>query len=91
MAQVPRSSFRPKASDTRMLAKTLEDSRWVVKEWDRLKDKYANSFVAVLDCKVIAHHKNMERLMEIVDKKFPHRKDFVTTEFISLKDVRWIR
>jgi len=74
-----------------MLAKTLKDSKWVVKEWDRLKDKYANSVVAVLDCRVIAHHKSMKRLMEIVDKEFPHRKDFVTTEFISLKDVRWIR
>ena len=91
MAQVPSSAFRPKASDVKMLAKTLEDSKWVVKEWDSLKDKYGDCFIAVLDCKVIAHHKNMERLMETVDNKFPRRKAFVTTEFISLKDVRWIR
>jgi len=91
MSNVPSSAFRPKASDTKMLAKTLEDSKWVVKEWNRLKGKYGDCFIAVLDCRVIAHHKNMERLMEIVDNEFPHRKDFVTTEFISLKDVRWIR
>lgn len=91
MAQISQSGFRPKPSDSRMLAETLQDSRWVVKEWDRLKDKYADTFIAVLDCKVVAHHKSMKRLMQIVDKKYPHRKNFVTTEFICLKDVRWIR
>jgi len=80
-----------KASDTKMLASTLKDSRWLVKEWERLKKEYGDKFVAVLDCKVIAHHEDIKTLMRIVDEKVPEKKDFVTTEFINIKELRWLR
>jgi hypothetical protein len=79
------------ASLTKMLASTLKDSKWLVREWEHLKEEYGDMFVAVLDCKVIAHHKDIESLMKIVDEKVPDRKDFVTTEFINMREVRWIR
>jgi len=85
MSQVQR------ASETKKLAGTLKDSKWVVKEWENLKKEYGDFFIAVLDCKVIAHHKDMKALMDIVDKKVPARKNYVTTEFINLKDIRWIK
>jgi hypothetical protein len=80
-----------KTSDTKLLASTLKDSKWLVKEWEYLKEKYGDKFVAVLDCRVIAHHEDIEALMKIVDEKVPDRKNFVTTEYINLKELRWIR
>lgn len=85
------STPEQKSSDTRNLAGSLQDSKWVVKQWERLKTEYGNKFIAVLDCKVIAHHESMKSLMEIVDKKVPDKKDFVTTEFINIRELRWLR
>ena len=90
MAPTPIAPER-KASDPSMLASSLKDSKWLVKEWERLKKEYGDKFIAVLDCKVIAHHEDIKALMKIVDEKVPERKDFVTTEFINIKEVRWIR
>lgn len=91
MAEVQDSSRQQRASETRKLAGTLKDSKWVVKEWENLKKKYGDSFIAVLDCRVIAHHRDMKVLMDIVDRKVPDRKNYVTTEFINLKEIRWLR
>ena len=85
------STPRQEATDERKLASTLKDSKWLVKEWEKLKRDYGNMFVAVLDCKVIAHHEDIKVLMEMVDEKVPERKNFVTTEFINIKELRWIR
>jgi hypothetical protein len=74
-----------------LLAETQKDSEWVVREWDRLKKKYGNKFIAVLGCKVIAHHEDIKSLMKIVDNKVPQKKNFVTTEFIGLKELRWVK
>jgi hypothetical protein len=88
---VPDSRSQPQASEDRMLADTLRDSKWLVKEWERLKREYGDKFIAVLDCKVIAHHKDIKALMKMVDEKVPDKKDFVTTEFINIRELRWIR
>jgi hypothetical protein len=91
MEQSSPSSRRKKLAENKILASTLKDSKWVIKEWETLKEKYGDKFVAVLDCRVIAHHEDISRLMKIVDAKVPDKKSYVTTEFINLKELRWIR
>lgn len=91
MEEAPADSQRPRSVETKLLATSLEDSKWVVREWERLKLKYGNKFIAVLGCRVIAHHEDIKALMKIVDEKVPDKKDFVTTEFINLKEMRWLR
>ena len=91
MERTSSSPRRRKVTENKMLASTLRDSKWVITEWENLKQKYGDKFVAVLDCKVIAHHEDITGLMRIVDAKVPEKKDYVTTEFINLKELRWIR
>lgn len=85
------STPQPEEPDDRMLASTLRDSKWLVSEWERLKKDYGDKFIAVLDCKVIAHHEDIKALMKMVDERVPEKKDFVTTEFINIKELRWVR
>ncbi len=47
--------------------KTAEDNmKWLVENYDRLKGKYGDSWVAVREGKVVAHDKEYERLLGVL-------------------------
>lgn len=70
--------------------KSIEDTKWVIKNLHRIKGRYKGEFIAVLDCKVIAHHKRIGELMKIVELEFPEDVEFITTEFIGSKEIKVI-
>jgi hypothetical protein len=71
--------------EEKKIIRSFEDSRWLVKEFEHLKTKYPNMFVAVLDQQVVASHENISELMKVVDEKFPEAKTFISTEYIGEK------
>ena len=71
--------------EERKIIKSLEDSRWLVKEYENLKENYPNMFVAVLNQKVVASHENISELMKVVDEKFPEARTFISTDYIGIK------
>ena len=73
------------SSEERKIIKSFEDSRWLVKEYESLKEKYPNMFVAVLNQEVVASHENISELMKVVDEKYPEAKTFISTEYIGEK------
>ena len=70
--------------------KSIEDTKWVIQNLHKIKEKYKGQFIAVLDCKVIAHHKKIEELMKIVESEFPEDVEYITTEFIGSKEIKVI-
>ena len=70
--------------------KSIEDTKWVIQNLDVLKRKYRGEFIAVFNCKIVAHHKKIEELMKIVELEFPKDVEFITTEFIGTKEIKVI-
>ncbi|MCK4233992.1 hypothetical protein KAU34_07220 [candidate division WOR-3 bacterium] len=70
--------------------RSIEDTKWVVQNLDKIKEKYKSEFIAVLNCKIIAHHKKIEELMRIIESEFPDDVEFITTEFIGSKEIKVI-
>ena len=49
--------------------KTSEDNmRWLVENYDRLKQKYGDSWVAVREGTVVAHDKDYEHLLKVLEE-----------------------
>ena len=70
--------------------RSIEDTKWVVQNLDKIKEKYKSEFIAVLNRKIIAHHKKIEELMRIIESEFPDDVEFITTEFIGSKEIKVI-
>jgi hypothetical protein len=70
--------------------RSIEDTKWVVKNLDSLVKKYNGEFIAVLECEIVAHHKNIDDLMDIIETEFPDEIEFITTEFITSKEIKVI-
>jgi hypothetical protein len=78
-----------KSSCERFL-RSLEDTKWIIKHFDSIKKKYHGEFIAVLDRKVVAHHKEIEELMAVLEKEYPGEIEFISTEFIGKKEIKVI-
>ncbi len=70
--------------------KSIEDTKWIIEHFASIKKKYKGEFIAVLSFKIVAHHKSIDILMDIVEKTFPEDVEFVTTEFIGEKEIKVI-
>lgn len=71
--------------EEKKIIRSFEDTRWLVKEYENLKEKYSNMFVAVLNQKVVASHENIGELMKVVDERFPEARTYISTEYIGKK------
>lgn len=78
-----------KSSCERFL-RSIEDTKWIIEHFDSIKKRYNGKFIAVLNCKVVAHHKDIEALMEIIESKYPEEIEYISTEFISEKEIKVI-
>jgi len=68
--------------------RSIEDTKWIIKNFERIKKKYKGEFIAVLNEKIVAHHKKIEKLMSIIESEFPDEVEFITTEFIGSKEIK---
>ena len=64
--------------------KTAEDNmKWLVDKYDRLKEKYGDSWVAVREGKVVAHDKEYDRLLNILKDMGANDLPTIAVDFIS--------
>jgi hypothetical protein len=78
-----------KSSCERFL-RSIEDTKWIIDHFDSIKKRYNREFIAVLNCKVVAHHKDIEALMDIIESEYPEEIEYISTEFISEKEIKVI-
>ncbi len=64
--------------------KTAEDNmKWLVENYDRLRRKYGDSWVAVRDGEVVAADKDHARLLQILMKMGDNNEPTIAIDFIS--------
>ena len=66
---------------------SLEDTEWVVKNYDKLRENYEGKFIAVFQKKVILSRDSIEELMDELEKSYSEILDFITTEFVGKKEI----
>ena len=77
-------------SSCKRFLRSIEDTKWIIEHFDSIKKDYEGQFIAVLNCKVVAHHKDIEALMEIIESEHPEEIEYVSTEFIGEKEIKVI-
>jgi len=64
-----------------------QNDRWLHENIDRLRDKFANKFVAVKNKKVIVYSAEIDDLIKKLEKK-KEKPNEVLIEFINTKDFK---
>ena len=72
------------------LKRSREDSVWLNRHYDRLKLRYPDEFVAVLKKKVVAHNRDLKKLMKRLEKEYPKEAGHIALEFVSPQKVELI-
>ena len=65
------------------LKSSEEDSIWMHQHYDELKVKYPDEFVACFRKKVVAHHKDIKKLREILERKYPDEVGYIAHLFVT--------
>jgi hypothetical protein len=78
-----------KSSCERFL-RSIEDTKWIIEHFDSIRKQYGGEFIAVLNSTVVAHHKDIEALMDIVESEHPGEIEYISTEFIGEKEIKVI-
>jgi len=71
------------------LERISNDNRWFQENYLSFKNKYANEFIAIKEREIIAHAKNLNMIIKILEDK---KEDpaFILIEFITPKGIEII-
>jgi hypothetical protein len=69
----------------RLMIESVDDSKWLAKNYAKLARLYPDKFVAVFNKKVVASHQDITKLMKLVDRRLPKAARLVSTEFVTRK------
>ena len=75
---------------TEILSRYEENAKWLSKNYTRLKKKYKNEWVAVLNKTVIDHDPHLDRLIKRLRQKHPQTYSQIATEYITTKEIELI-
>lgn len=70
--------------------RSIADTKWIIDHFDSIKKRYGGEFIAVLDGKVVAHHRDIETLMDMIATEHPGELEYISTEFIGEKEIKVI-
>jgi hypothetical protein len=63
------------------------DSIWFDRNYEELKKKYKEEWVAVFRKQVIDHGKNLKSLLQRLSKNYPKDAGDIVVEFVTLEEV----
>ncbi len=72
------------------LKSSEENSIWLHEHYNELKVKYPDEFVACFRKKVIAHHKDIKKLREILERKYPDDVRHISYQFVTPEKVELV-
>jgi hypothetical protein len=67
-----------------------ENVRWLSRHYDRLKMKYKDEWVAVLNKTVVDHDREMARLVERLRKKHPDAYSEIAVDYVTAREIELI-
>jgi ribosome biogenesis SPOUT family RNA methylase Rps3 len=75
--------------DEKLISKMEEDSKWLALNYDKIKNKFMNRFIAVKNKKIIANNDNLGELFANLRSK-DINPSFTLIEFVPEKDLMLI-
>ncbi|MHA1269511.1 MAG: DUF5678 domain-containing protein [Candidatus Helarchaeota archaeon] len=73
-------------SEKTAILQGIENKKWVKNNYNNLKNKYNNYFIAVKDKKIIDSGQKLDNLLKRINSQYPDDNEIVI-EFISKKDI----
>jgi len=73
-----------------VLSRYEENVRWISGHYDRLKMKYKDEWVAVLNKAVVDHDRELARLVERLRKKYPDAYSEIAVEYVTAREIELI-
>lgn len=74
--------------------KTLQDfqrdTRWLDGNYDELKERFPEEYVAVYREKVVDHDPNLEELLTRLEEKYPGKRGKIAIEYVTQKEVELV-
>ena len=72
------------------LERFKEDTEWLNKNYDRLKTRYPEEYVAVFNNRIVDHDRDLSRLMGRLEVRYPEKHGHIAIEFVTKKKVELI-
>lgn len=73
-----------------VLSRYEENARWLSRHYDRLKMKYKDEWVAVLNKAVVDHDRELAMLVERLRKKYPNAYGEIAVEYVTSREIELI-
>lgn len=73
-----------------VLSRYEENARWLSRQYDRLKMKYKDEWVAVLNKTVVDHDRELARLVGRLRKKHPDAYSEIPVEYVTVREIELI-
>jgi hypothetical protein len=73
-----------------VLSNYEENAKWLIKHHQKLKTKFNNEWVAVLNKTIIDHDRNLNKLVKRLRKKHPKAYSQIPIEYITTKEIELI-
>jgi hypothetical protein len=73
-----------------VLSRYEENARWLSRHYDRLKMKYKDEWVAVLNKTVVDHDRELARLVGRLRKKHPDAYSEIPVEYVTVREIELI-
>ena len=67
-----------------------ENVKWLNQHYERLKMKYNDEWVAVLNKAVVDHDRKLARLIERLRKKYPDTYSEIAVEYVTAREIELI-
>lgn len=73
-----------------VLSRYEENAKWLSRHYDRLKMKYKDEWVAVLNKTVVDHDRELARLVGRLRKKHPDAYSEIPVEYVTVREIELI-
>lgn len=75
---------------TSVLDDFRKDTAWLEKNYEELKKKYPEEYVAVYQEGVVDHDPDLDRLLQRLEKKYPGKSNRVAVEYVTTKRIEMV-
>ena len=73
-----------------VLSRYEENAKWISKHYEKLKPKYRDEWIAVLNGAIVDHDHKLSKLVERLRKKYPENYDEIAVEYVTTEEIELV-
>jgi len=73
-----------------LLSRYEENVRWLSRHYEKMKEKYRDEWVAVLNKAVVDHDRELARLVERLRERYSDAYNEIAVEYVTAKEIELI-